>query len=116
MSRDRDATSDRKESVEIRALTNDELMLCTPFVRGFALRARKFCRCLQLRHNCEANESIGRLKVVLCQDIQWSNALSSLVLPSQQKDLLVALSRTKLGAESQNFDDFIDGKGSRPIA
>jgi len=84
---------DRGEDIE--ELTEEQLMLCGPEVRGFDLKNKKWFM----------------LQVAGIEDIAWDEeAFESLVLPNEEKDLLLAFSESKINKEV-NFDDFITGKG-----
>lgn len=76
-------------------LTEEQLLLCTPYVRGFLLRRKqwaKFC-------------------VDGISDIEWNEeAFESLVLPNNEKDLLLAFAEGQANGNAK-FDDFIQGKG-----
>lgn len=51
------------------------------------------------------------LQVSGIEDIAWDEeAFDSLVLPNEEKDLLLAFSESKINREVE-FDDFITGKG-----
>lgn len=76
-----------------QSLTEDECVLCTPHVRGFLLKDKgwaEFC--------------VDRIT-----DIAWNeNAFDSLVLPNDEKELILAFAE---GKANSNFDDFVQGKG-----
>jgi len=84
---------DRGEDVE--PLTEEQQMLCAPEVRGFDLKNKKWLM----------------LQVDGLDDIPWDEeAFDSLVLPNEEKDLLLAFAESKINKEV-DFDDFITGKG-----
>lgn len=76
-------------------LTEEQLLLCAPYVRGFLLRRKewaKFC-------------------VDGIREIAWNEeAFESLVLPNNEKDLLLAFAEGQANGNAR-FDDFIQGKG-----
>ena len=76
-------------------LTEEQLLLCVPFVRGFLLRRKQWARfCVQE-----------------VQEIVWNEeAFESLVLPNDEKDLLLAFAEGQANPNNK-FDDFIKGKG-----
>lgn len=92
---------------EIKPLTEEQLILCVPWVKGFVLKEKKWYQ----------------LAVSAIKPITWNDSFSNLVLPHQEKDLLLAFAQSKINASlSSNqsssstpninvFDDFIDGKG-----
>ena len=76
-------------------LTEEQLLICVPFVRGFLLRRKQWAKfCVQE-----------------VQDIVWNEeAFDSLVLPNDEKDLLLAFAEGQANPNNK-FDDFIKGKG-----
>lgn len=82
-----------------RALTNKELLLAVPYVRGYAIKNKKWLIFF----------------VDQIQPITFSeNAFSSLVLPHQQKDLIEAFVSSQVKYKD-TFDDVIAGKGQGMI-
>jgi len=85
----------RQEDAKHVPLTEEQLLLCAPYVRGFLLRRKqwaKFC-------------------VDGINDVAWNEeAFESLVLPNNEKDLLLAFAEGQANGNSK-FDDFIQGKG-----
>lgn len=76
-------------------LSNEQKMICTPLVRGYALKEKMWLNFF----------------VNAVQDIAFSNrAFESLVLPKQQKELILGFTATQQSFHSQ-FDDVIEGKG-----
>ena len=85
----------RAHPAEVAPLTEDQLLLCVPHVRGFLLKKKQFVK----------------LRVTGVHDISWDeSAFDSLVLPTDEKDLLLAFAEGQIHAQS-TFDDFIRGKG-----
>jgi hypothetical protein len=85
---------------EVKPLTEEQLILCVPWAKGFVLKEKKW---YQLAVDC-------------IKDITWNDSFSNLVLPHQEKDLLLAFAQSKINASAndsdvQVFDDFVDGKG-----
>lgn len=90
--------------VEVQALTEDQLILCVPWVKSFVLTEKKWYQ----------------LAVDSVKDITWNDSFSNLVLPHQEKDLLLAFAQSKLDISANDptvevFDDFVDGKGKGVI-
>lgn len=87
---------------ELRAqtsLTKDQLLLCSASLRGYSLRNKKW---LQF--------SIGGVS-----EIKWNeSAFASLVLPSDHKELILALTESQV-QNKESFDDVIQGKGKGMI-
>lgn len=82
--------------IDFAPLDNVQRLLCVTLVRGYSLKLKKWLK----------------FKVEAIKPIVWSdNAFSSLVLPPEQKDLVLALSKTQLTANTASFDDVIQGKG-----
>lgn len=76
-------------------LTEEQLLLCAPYVRGFLLRRKEW----------------GKFCVDGIRDIAWNEeAFESLVLPNNEKDLLLAFAEGQANGNAK-FDDFIQGKG-----
>ncbi|KAF2720898.1 P-loop containing nucleoside triphosphate hydrolase protein [Polychaeton citri CBS 116435] len=76
-------------------LTDEQKMLCTPLVRGYALKEKMWLNFF----------------VNAVQDVAFNtNAFDSLVLPSNQKELILGFTETQQSYRSQ-FDDVIEGKG-----
>ncbi|KAJ2905296.1 P-loop containing nucleoside triphosphate hydrolase protein [Zalerion maritima] len=77
------------------ALTEEQLILCTPMVRGFSLKEKKWLQFF----------------VTLVDDIQFNDqAFSSLVLPEGHKSLILAFAQSQVQNKNA-FDDVIQGKG-----
>lgn len=76
-------------------LTEEQKMICTPLVRGYALKEKLWLNFF----------------VNAVQDIEFSNrAFDSLVLPESQKELILGFTTTQQSYISK-FDDVIEGKG-----
>ena len=84
-----------EEEVKRTPLTDEQKMICVPLVRGYALKEKLWLNFF----------------VNAVQDIEFSaRAFDSLVLPSNQKELILGFTQTQQGYRSQ-FDDVIEGKG-----
>lgn len=86
--------------IVVQPLTEEQLLICVPWVRGFVLKEKKWYQ----------------LSVDAVQDISWNDSFSNLVLPHQEKDLLLAFAESKIRETAGEsavtvFDDFVDGKG-----
>ncbi|KAH8704611.1 P-loop containing nucleoside triphosphate hydrolase protein [Phaeosphaeriaceae sp. PMI808] len=91
-------THDQNESEDFQ-LTDYQYLLCTPLLRGYSLKSKKWLTFY--------SDHVSSIK--------WdSRAFDSLVLPASQKKLILALSRTQ-SKLSSNFDDVISGKGKGMI-
>jgi len=78
-----------------KALTKDQLLMCTTVLKGYSLKEKKWLTFF----------------IALVKEIQWSErAFQSLVLPEDQKDLILALTESQR-ANRDKFDDVIQGKG-----
>ncbi|KAK6536843.1 hypothetical protein TWF281_001053 [Arthrobotrys megalospora] len=84
-----------QKSKALTALTEDQLLLCSSLIYGFALNEKQWVQ----------------LFVDILEPVRW-NAISfdQLVLPKSQKQLVKALVESHQTSNS-NFDDFIAGKG-----
>ncbi|KAK3060188.1 hypothetical protein LTS18_009123, partial [Coniosporium uncinatum] len=86
---------DETSKPAVAPLTDEQKLLCTPLMRGFSLKNKKWLNFF----------------VSAVRDIVWNDqAFEKLVLPNNQKELILSF------AESQNkpentFDDVIAGKG-----
>lgn len=84
-----------KKVIEGMNLSEDDLLLCVPHVRGYSLKQRKWVE----------------LQVKDVSDIVWNDGVfANLILPQQYKDLLFSIVQSKL-EHNNTFDDFIQGKG-----
>ena len=80
-------------------LTKDQLLLCKPTVKGYSLKNKKWL-----------TFSIGSVK-----EINFSNAaFESLVLPTDHKELILALAESQV-RHKETFDDVVQGKGKGMI-
>ncbi|EME83639.1 uncharacterized protein MYCFIDRAFT_47080 [Pseudocercospora fijiensis CIRAD86] len=76
-------------------LTEDQKMLCSPFVRGYALREKVW---LNFFVNCVSDNTFS------------DDAFDALTLPKAQKSLILAFCE-HMKTDGSNFDDVIAGKG-----
>ncbi|KAH7303226.1 hypothetical protein B0I35DRAFT_181320 [Stachybotrys elegans] len=80
---------------ELSPLTDEELLMTTPWMKGFDLKAKEFCE----------------LNVAELQDMTWNDeAFEKLVLPGGEKELAWTFVENKSQSTS-DFDDFIADKG-----
>jgi len=91
----RRVSDDGDEPVQLKPLTEDQLLLTVPWVKGFVLKEKKWYS----------------LAVNYIKPIIWNDSFSNLVLPHQEKDLLLAFAQSKIKSSEIFFDDFVDGKG-----
>ncbi|KIW90878.1 uncharacterized protein Z519_08661 [Cladophialophora bantiana CBS 173.52] len=95
--RDQAILSANNKSLEMEQteLTDDQLMICCPTVRGYSLDLNVWMH----------------LRIDYLRKIQWNaNAFESLALPGNYKRLLLAFAETQRDSAAQ-FDDVIEGKG-----
>jgi len=86
----------RPTSTEHQVLTDDELVLATPIVYGFALDDHQW----------------AEFNIDLVEKIVWNDAaFANLVLPEDKKSLVEALVTAHGAKDRIGFDDFIVGKG-----
>ena len=76
-------------------LTDEQLMHCTPLVKGYALKSKRW-----LSFFVDAITEIAFN----------SSAFDSLVLPENQKELILAFAESQV-KHKESFDDVISGKG-----
>lgn len=80
---------------ELTPLTDDELLMTTPWMKGFDLKSKGFCE----------------LNVSEVQDMIWNDeAFDKLVLPGGEKELAWTFVENKSQSTS-DFDDFVADKG-----
>ncbi|RYP51901.1 hypothetical protein DL768_002869 [Monosporascus sp. mg162] len=80
---------------DLRALTEEQLLLASPWVKGFDMKSKEWCE----------------LRVDDLQDMTWNDeAFEKLVLPGGEKDLAWAFVENKSMSKAE-FDDFIPDKG-----
>jgi hypothetical protein len=91
----RRVSEDSEEPVKLKPLTEDQLLLTVPWVKGFVLKEKKWY-----------SLAVNHIKPII-----WNDAFSNLVLPHQEKDLLLAFAQSKIKSSEIYFDDFVDGKG-----
>jgi hypothetical protein len=85
----------RQEKEKRRRLTGDHHLLCLSRVRGYSLKKKQWLL----------------FYVDLVQDIVFNdNAFASLVLPEDQKELILAFAESQ-AMNQTGFDDVITGKG-----
>lgn len=79
---------------DLSPLTDEELLMTTPWIKGFDLKAKEFCE----------------LNVSELQDVMWNDkAFENLVLPSGEKELTWTFVENKSQSTS-DFNDFIIDK------
>lgn len=80
---------------EVHPLTEDELLMTTPWVKGYDLKSKGFCE----------------LNVSELQGMTWNDeAFEKLVLPGDEKELAWTFVENKSQCTSE-FDDFVADKG-----
>ncbi|KAE8422372.1 P-loop containing nucleoside triphosphate hydrolase protein [Aspergillus pseudocaelatus] len=84
-----------KSGKQIRELTDEQLLLCSPHVRGYSLKLKKW----------------GMFEVTKITSITWNNdAFSHLMLPTGYKNLILSFVEGQ-ATSKKAFDDVIKGKG-----
>lgn len=80
---------------DLRPLTEEELLMTTPWVKGFDLKSKGFCE----------------LNISDLKEMMWNDeAFEKLVLPGGEKELAWAFVENK-SLSTSDFDDFIPDKG-----
>lgn len=86
---------DDEDTPSRQPLTDDQKLICTPLLRGYALKEKQWLN----------------LFVNSVHDITFnSRAFESLVLPENQKELILGFTATQQGYRN-TYDDVIEGKG-----
>ncbi|OJD36616.1 p-loop containing nucleoside triphosphate hydrolase protein [Diplodia corticola] len=86
---------DENEETKRPRLTEEQKLIATPLVRGYSLKSKQWLN----------------LFVNSVREIEWqTNAFESLVLPSNQKELILGFTETQRKVKA-SFDDVIEGKG-----
>ncbi|KAK8062667.1 hypothetical protein PG997_014764 [Apiospora hydei] len=94
-------TKVNKAAADPEPLTDDQCLICSPWLKGYALKSKQWVSIL----------------VQEVREIEWNeDAFEYLVLPNGYKDLVKGLVMAQLRNPSpekreKRFDDFIDGKG-----
>ncbi|KAF8849743.1 putative AAA family ATPase [Acephala macrosclerotiorum] len=84
---------------ELAELKDEDLLICVPFVRGYSFKSKEWVY----------------LNIDNLRPVHWTEDLfSNLVLPTEEKDLLLALAKSHSRSTS-HFDDFVIGKGKGMI-
>ncbi|KAF2496777.1 P-loop containing nucleoside triphosphate hydrolase protein [Lophium mytilinum] len=87
--------ADEDDSTKRQPLTTEQKLICTPLIRGYSLKTKMW---LNFFVNC-------------VQEIEWqTGAFDSLVLPSNQKELILGFTESQRKFK-ESFDDVIEGKG-----
>ncbi|KAI0147924.1 P-loop containing nucleoside triphosphate hydrolase protein [Hypoxylon sp. NC0597] len=80
----------------LRKLTEEELLMTTPWVHGFDLKAKSW----------------GLFCVDDLHEVIWNdNAFDKLILPNSEKEIALAFVEGKRRSNDSSFDDFIQNKG-----
>ncbi|OTA64797.1 P-loop containing nucleoside triphosphate hydrolase protein [Hypoxylon sp. EC38] len=86
--------SERNEN--LRKLTEEELLITTPWVHGFDLKTKHW----------------GLFCVDDLYDVTWNDkAFDKLILPNSEKEMALAFVKGKQRSNDSSFDDFIQNKG-----
>ena len=97
-----------------QSLTKDQLLLCSATLKGYSLKNKKWRQYLPGFGNRSFHVNIVfALTFSICSvgEIKWNDsAFESLVLPSDHKELILALTESQV-ANKDSFDDVIHGKG-----
>ncbi|KAL1636321.1 hypothetical protein SLS56_001301 [Neofusicoccum ribis] len=87
--------ADEDEESNRPPLTEEQKLISTPLVRGYSLKSKQWLN----------------LFVNSVREIEWqNNAFESLVLPANQKELILGFTETQRKVKA-SFDDVIEGKG-----
>lgn len=87
--------ADEDEESKRLPLTEEQKLIATPLVRGYSLKSKQWL-----------NFFVNSVR-----EIEWqTNAFESLVLPANQKELILGFTETQRKVKA-SFDDVIEGKG-----
>lgn len=87
----------RPKEADQKQLTDNEYLICVPFVRGYSFKSKEWVL----------------LNIENLRPVQWTEDLfENLVLPAEEKELLLALAKSHCDAKANTFDDFVIGKGT----
>jgi ATPase family associated with various cellular activities (AAA) len=106
-----------KEPARLR-LREEHHLICSPRVKGFSFKLKQWRKCSSiptptqhLLHNTSHHPEIVEFFVDLTAQIQWNtHAFDKLVLPPDQKELLLSFAESQV-TDKALFDDIIEGKG-----
>jgi hypothetical protein len=88
-------TLSKEKAMKRIPLTKDQLLICTALLKGYALKSKRWLEFF----------------VDSVSEIQWNNnAFESLVLPEDQKELILSFAESQILYKTK-FDDFVSGKG-----
>ncbi|KAI0098140.1 P-loop containing nucleoside triphosphate hydrolase protein [Nemania sp. FL0031] len=91
-----DASNNGSKGQTIPTLTEEQLLLCVPTVKGYVF----------------AQKSWVELSVDNIMDIGWNqDVFKNLILPTTYKDLVLSFVESQLAKQEKQFDDFVEGKG-----
>lgn len=97
-----------------QSLTQDQLLLCSATLKGCSLKNKKWRQYLPISVNQSSHINSGfavTFSISSVGEIKWNDsAFESLVLPSDHKELILALTESQV-ANKDSFDDVIQGKG-----
>jgi len=99
-------------------VTDDDLIICSPTVPGFTYGNKlwgehSFLSTMSAGRFTELTPRIAEFAVADIADIEWNpSAFAQLTLPSEQKDVVQALTEAHTKRKHHHvFDDFVVGKG-----
>lgn len=104
----------RGNSTELRHMSEDELLICSPTVRGFSFQEKYFSKLDDTYDRALYPDlTLVEFAVSDLHDMQWSpESFDCLKIPEGSKKLLLSLAKTRLGRTPMvPFDDFVAGKG-----
>lgn len=97
-----------------QSLTKDQLLLCSATLKGYSLKNKKWRQYLPGFGNRSSHLNVVfavTFSISSVGEIKWNDsAFESLVLPTDHKELILALTESQV-ANKDSFDDVIQGKG-----
>jgi len=109
-----DITGKHDDTPAWEGLTDEQLVLASPLVYGFSLADKLWCKILSLF--ASPHIVTDQVKVEFTVDnvihFEWDDEpFTNLVLPRDQKQVVLSLVEAHSLGISQGFDDFVKGKG-----
>jgi hypothetical protein len=102
-----------ESSVNLDALTDEDLLICSPTVLGFSLNDKLWCKNLRTCCGNIADHVLVEFAVADISGISWNESLfNQLAIPYKSKKLIEALTTSQSSGKTKyTFDDFVEGKG-----
>lgn len=102
-----------ESSINLDALTDEDLLICSPTVLGFSLTDKLWCKTCAPAVGNIADHVLVEFAVADISGISWNESLfNQLAIPYKSKKLIEALTMSQSSGKTKyTFDDFVEGKG-----